>query len=60
MTISFKGKYLTLKKNICNLQKIHGVEAEFALIVKNNLQIAGGKKTSTTALSFYPLFHPSL
>ena len=52
MTRSFKDKYLTLKKNICNLQKVHGVEAEFALIVKNNLQIAGGRNASTTAGRF--------
>ena len=52
MTRSFKDKYLTLKKNICNLQKVHGVEAEFALIVKNYLQIAGGMNASTTAGRF--------
>ena len=52
MTRSFKDKYLTLKKNICNLQKVHGVEAEFALIVKNNLQIPGGRNASTTAGRF--------
>ena len=34
------------------MQKVHEVEAEFALIVKNNLQIAGGRNASTTAGRF--------
>ena len=34
MTRSMKDQYLTLKKSVANLQKIHGVDAEFMLIVK--------------------------
>ena len=49
VTRSFEDQFLTLKKNISNLQKVHGVEAEFVLILKNNLQNAGGKNVSTTA-----------
>ena len=49
MTRSFKDQFLTLKKNISNLQKVHGVEAEFVLIMKNNIQMAGGKNQSPTA-----------
>ena len=38
LTRSMKDQYLTLRKNVANLQRIHGVDAEFALIVKNNIQ----------------------
>ena len=45
LTRSMKDQYLTLKKNVANLQRIHGVEAEFMLIVKNNIQTTGAKNS---------------
>ena len=52
MTRSMKDQYLTLKKSVANLQNIHGVDAEFMLIVKNNIQIAGAKNSAPTAGKF--------
>ena len=49
LTRSMKDQYLTLKKNVANLQRIHGVDAEFALIVKNNIQTTGAKNSAPTA-----------
>ena len=51
MTWSIKDQCLTLtlKKSIANLQKIHGVDAEFMLVVKNNIQSAGAKNSAPTA-----------
>ena len=49
LTRSMKDQYLTLKKNVANLQRIHGVEAEFMLIVKNNIQTTGAKNSAPTA-----------
>ena len=45
MTRSMKDQYLTIKKSVANLQKIHGVDAEFMLIVKNNIQSTGAKNS---------------
>ena len=43
---SFKDSFLTLKKKVANLHRQHGTEAEYTIIVKNNLQLpAGGGKT---------------
>ena len=39
---SFKDSFLTLKKNVANLHRQHGTEAEYIIIVKNNLQLPGG------------------
>ena len=49
LTRSMKDQYLTLRKNVANLQRIHGVDAEFALIVKNNIQTTGAKNSAPTA-----------
>lgn len=49
VTRSFKDQFLTSKKNISNLQIVHGAEAEFVLIVKNNIQKPGGKNSAPTA-----------
>ena len=49
MTRSMKDQYLTIKKSVANLQKIHGVDAEFMLIVKNNIQSTGAKNSAPTA-----------
>ena len=49
MTWSIKDQCLTLKKSVANLQKIHGVDAEFMLVVKNNIQSAGAKNSAPTA-----------
>ena len=38
---SFKDSFLSLKKKIANLQKQHGTEGEYLIIVKNNLQLPG-------------------
>ena len=46
---SFKDQFLTQKKNIFNLQRVHGADADFLLIVKNNVQKTGGKNSATTA-----------
>ena len=46
---SFKDSFMTLKKKIANLHKQHGTEAEYLIIVKNNLQVPGGKTASKTA-----------
>ena len=53
MTRSMKDQYLTLKKSVANLQNIHGVDAEFMQIVKNNIQIAGAKNSAPTADLLY-------
>ena len=39
---SFKDSFLTLKKKVANLHRQHGTEAEYIIIVKNNLQLSGG------------------
>ena len=39
---SFKDSFLTLKKKVANLHRQHGTEAEYIIIVKNNLQLPGG------------------
>ena len=49
MTRSMKDQFLTIKKSVANLQKIHGVDAEFMLIVKNNIQSTGAKNSAPTA-----------
>ena len=49
VTKSFKDQFLTSKKNISNLQIVHGAEAEFLLIVQNNIQKPGGKNSAQTA-----------
>ena len=49
MTRSMKDQFLTIKKSVINLQKIHGVDAEFMLIVKNNIQSTGAKNSAPTA-----------
>ena len=49
MTRSMKDQYLTIKKSVANLQKIHGVDAEFMLIVKNNIQSTGAKNSAPSA-----------
>ena len=41
-----------LKKKVANLQKQHGAEPEYILIVKNNLQDPGAKNPSVTAGKF--------
>ena len=46
VTRSFKDQFLTSKKNISNLQIVHGAEAEFLLIVQNNIQKPGGKNSA--------------
>ena len=40
---------MTLKKKIANIHKQHGAEAEYLIIVKNNIQAPGGKTQSPTA-----------
>ena len=45
---SFKDVFKNLKKKIANLQKQHGAQPEYILIVKNNVQNAGGKNPSPT------------
>ena len=42
---SFKDSFLSLKKKIANLQKQHGTEGEYLIIVKNNLQLPGPSPT---------------
>ena len=49
---SFKDSFMTLKKKIANLQKQHGTEGEYLIIVKNNLQLPGGKTPSPTGGQF--------
>jgi predicted RNA-binding Zn-ribbon protein involved in translation (DUF1610 family) len=49
MTRSMKDQYLTLKKSVANLQRIHGVDSEFMLIVKKNIQSRGAKNSAPTA-----------
>ena len=49
---SFKDSFLSLKKKIANLHKQHGTEAEYIIIVKNNLQLPGGKRPSPTGGQF--------
>ena len=49
MTRSMKDQYLTVKKSVANLQRIHGVDADFMLIVKNNIQSTGAKNSAPTA-----------
>ena len=51
---SFKDSFLTLKKNVANLHRQHGTEAEYIIIVKNNLQLpgGGGKTPSPTGGQF--------
>ena len=46
---SFKDLFLTQKKNVSNLQRVHGAAPEFVLIVKNNVQKPGGKNAAATA-----------
>ena len=46
---SFKDLFLTQKKNVSNLQWVHGAAPEFVLIVKNNVQKPGGKNAAATA-----------
>ena len=43
---------MTLKKKVANLQKQHGAEPEYILIVKNSLQDPGAKNPSATAGKF--------
>ena len=45
---SFKDVFKNLKKKVANLQKQHGAHPEYILIVKNNVQNAGGKNPSPT------------
>ena len=45
----FKDLFLTQKKNVSNLQRVHGAAPEFVLIVKNNVQKPGGKNAAATA-----------
>lgn len=52
LTRSMKDQFLTLKKSVANLQKIHGVDAEFMLVVKNNIQSVGAKNSAPTAGKF--------
>ena len=51
---SFKDSFLTLKKKVANLHRQHGTEAEYIIIVKNNLQLpgGGGKTPSPTGGQF--------
>ena len=44
---SFKDSFLTLKKKVANLHRQHGTEAEYIIIVKNNLQLCFGVIIST-------------
>ena len=46
---SFKSKYLTLKKKTAQLQAEHGVEADFMIIMRNNLQSSNVTNCSKTA-----------
>ncbi len=50
----FKDSFLTLKKKVANLHRQHGTEAEYIIIVKNNLQLpgGGGKTPSPTGGQF--------
>ena len=52
LTRSMKDQFLTLKKSVANLQKILGVDAEFMLVVINNIQSAGAKNSAPTAGKF--------
>ena len=50
--LSFKDTFLTIKKKKANLHRQHGTEAEYIIIVKNNLPGSGGKTPSPTGGQF--------
>ena len=45
---SFKDAFKNMKKKIANLQKHHGAQPEYIMILKNNVQNSGGKNPSPT------------
>ena len=49
MIESFKEKYLTLKKKVSSHQREHGVEEDYLLLIKNNLQDPNAVNAGTTA-----------